>query len=239
MAIEDAPVRDGAIDFLDLKIGQRSTYLRGEITALKNGKARVDYYRDTLVLEVLPYGEYDTNGQLQEMLFHPEKFMFRETAWGSGVGGDFSTIYPIEQVEDGVLIPERSSSALFFFYNDDKITFLPKKPEEPFRLVQSGCDLLFENTDSLFEGDLIGLVDEFQIEKFHFTADPSKESVSIQWREKAAIACRPIDIGGNGYLVYDRYQLYLSYDYATAIFPGGGVAQSGIGFILADLVLVE
>ena len=37
MAINEVPLKEGAVNFLNLKAGQKSTYLRGEILSSING----------------------------------------------------------------------------------------------------------------------------------------------------------------------------------------------------------
>lgn len=189
------------------------------------------------MLEVLPYGEYDAEGQLLEVLYHPTKFFFKETAWGSSGIDGFITVYPVEMVEGGVLLPERSNSALFYFYDNDKITFLPKEPKEEYRVVQSGYDLLFEKDGSLFEGDIVGLVDSFRINKFTQGSYPSTVTVSVDWSQIAAIACRLSSLEGNGYLLYDHHQLYMSYEYDLFVSIDGVITgYIGTGFFLSDLI---
>ncbi|MEO0341713.1 MAG: hypothetical protein AAF242_21220, partial [Bacteroidota bacterium] len=174
MNIDDVPVQEGAVDFLNLKIGQKSTFLRGEISSSPDGLPTMAYGRDTLILEVLPYIEGASDGDPLALLPHPSKFYFKETGRGSGGVSSFSTTYLVEQLVDGVLIPEREGSALFFFYNNDKLTFLPQESDEEFQVEQAGLNIQFKGTNTIFEGDLVGLVDQFQIESISFQENPDQ-----------------------------------------------------------------
>ena len=110
-----------------------------------------------------------------ETIVDSEGIKFKETFTnGSPLFSGTSSIYPVSLSGTDLIIPERSSSALFFFYGDDVIHLAPGSMVE---LKQSSCKLNLNNQN--FIGNEIGFVKEFK-------AGP------IRQVNKTAVSCVPL-----------------------------------------------
>lgn len=99
--------------------------------------------------------------------------------------------------DDYVLIPERNSSTLFFFYGNDTIHIKPAQREP---MTQSACRIDFQGQP--FIGNEIGNISNFQI-------GPFSEN------NKTVVSCVPTFISLDAYLIYDENQLLMSHTIAS------------------------
>lgn len=90
-------------------------------------------------------------------------------------------------------IEQRQRSRLFFFYGDDKFRLTAEAER---RLRQKECEV--RDNSTIFRGDYIGRVDEFQ-------CGPET------YYRKRVVSCVPTILELDGYLVYDQHNLYASY----------------------------
>ncbi len=92
------------------------------------------------------------------------------------------------------MAPEtRQSSSLLYFYGSDSLR-LTQSPVKT--LKQENC--LVWDGSLTFTGDYIGKVDQFKV------------GVST-FKDKKIVSCVPVIFGLDGYLVYDRHNLYTSF----------------------------
>ena len=176
-------VPDGNVDLSHLADGQQSMYLRYSTTC-STLSADFKFTGDTLILETILT---DEGFKLKESL----------TAGSPSYTGT-SSMFSILKENDDVLIPDRSSSALFFFYGNDTIHL---NPAGKVSLRQSNCKLMLSG--QTFVGDEIG-----QIESF--TIGPVKQI------DKTAVSCIPLIFQLDAYLIYDEKHLYMSHTVSTA-----------------------
>ena len=233
MSIINERIEEGAIVLSNLQLGQKSFFLGGEIIC-ENGDFLFHHSGDTLILEIVEALQDSSNGEANTTSFRTS-FYIQETARGPNIGEGFELRYPIYFDEGKILLPERENSALFFFYDSDQLHLLPFQNAEN-RVIQSGCDLLFAAQQDLFNGDIIAEVLELEISPFIIIDGEKKPASSaVVLEQKAAVACRPINLDGNGYLIHDNHQLLMSYNYNNVAFPGD-TTTLGWGFILKDLI---
>ncbi len=164
-----------------LEAGQQSMYVRYYLDCTDPDNSFA-WTNDTLLLEV----ERKEGGlQLQESLT-PESPMF--------LNGQFQepVEYPVETENGYILLPDRSNSALFFFYANDTIHLDPVHDVE---LVQNDCALLQDNNP--FIGNDIGMVEDFRIGPIHH-------------QEITAISCEPF-FNLDAYLLYSKDHLHTSH----------------------------
>ncbi|MCA6077977.1 hypothetical protein [Fulvivirga sedimenti] len=153
--------------------GQRSYYVR--YTGSCNFPASAIYTGDTLILSVK---------EIDEELYFSESFtpgspLFKQNA--------SPVTYRIEKKEDYLLLPDRFSSALFYFYGNDTL-FTNVADRAP--LYQSGCKLRID--DSIFTGNEIGMVPSFRFGKVRFD-------------NLTAVSCIPLFLELDAYLFYNTY----------------------------------
>lgn len=167
------------VNFSDLKAGQQSLY-RAYQADCADMEGTFEWTEDTLVLEVMS-GESG--------LFLQESF----TKYSPSYNEAQPTVqYPISSINDGVLLPERSASQLFYFYANDTIRL---NPTHDVTLEQDVC--LLKNNDDVFIGNDIGYVPSFKIGE-------------VEQEEKTAVSCEPF-FELDGYLIYDNEQLHVSH----------------------------
>ncbi len=136
---------DGLINLSELKVGQRSLYLKYETTCTAQPED-FKYTGDTIVLEVV-----EENGQLS----FKESYTVHSPLY---VAGQESKIYPVEKQNERILLRDRSFSALFFFYANDTLHL---EPVHTTTISQSGC-MLVQNGDP-FIGNDIAWMSRFKI----------------------------------------------------------------------------
>lgn len=187
----------GEVNFSDLRVGQKSTYKR-----YSSGTCfMVDIPQfpstppDTLYLEVV-----DMN---YEVVTLSERFSEGSNFYQNGITRTFK--YNITTEDDFLLIPERDSSALFYFYANDTLRLHPPNPVE---LTQDHC-LVFTPDTTLIQ-DEIGVIEEFRF------FDKIIES------QQYAVSCIPTTLSiENGYLLYDSNGLNVSYVHTNADWQTG------------------
>lgn len=184
----------GKVNFSDLKIGQKSTYL--SFIGICNDEFEFgdQFFADTLLLEVVDMND--------EILTFSESLT---KGSGQNPTGQLQTIkYEVIKKENYLLIPERDSSALFYFYANDTLHLNPANLVD---LRQESCFLMM--AESTFSGNEIGLVKGFEV-------------LDNQLNEKIAVSCVPPVITGieNGYLLYDEKGLGVSY---SILLSSGGI----------------
>ncbi|MBV6644441.1 MAG: hypothetical protein KI790_03275 [Cyclobacteriaceae bacterium] len=158
-----------------IEVGQKSTFLRYTAECGDN----FEFTGDSLYLSVFQ---------------SDNAFIFEEKISESSFGVQASPIrYEVQKKEGYLLIPDRSASALFFFYGNDTIFF--NKPADV-QLRQENCKLVYPSSD-VFIGEEIGQVDMYQLG-------------SLRVIQKTAVSCVPGFMNMDAYLMYDEY-LYLSH----------------------------
>ncbi|MDX1908161.1 MAG: hypothetical protein SF053_14085 [Bacteroidia bacterium] len=160
--------------------GQRSWFLRYE-TPCDQYKADIVFTGDTLVLEIVGEGdqlkalEYLTPGS-------PQYTTFPDTVQ-----------YPFSSTGDAVMIPYRSSSRLFFFYDNDT---LPLTRIPTVTLKQQDCMLTTGGQN--FTGLETGLCETFEVGGSRLT-------------DKRVVSCVPLLLTPDAYLIFDDKRLYISH----------------------------
>ncbi len=177
------------IDLSHLTFGQISQY-KAYIAECEDIENTFEFTGDTLTVRVIlePEG-----------LFLEEYLTSYSTAFLSGDVKD-TFRYPVDYENGKVVLRERQTSRLFFFYDSDylPLDFPPLMPTAH----QNGCKL--QLGDTTFTGN--------ELVQF-----PAFEFGEIALYNKAAVSCRPIT-EGDGYLMYDEHQLYLSHTVTTEEF---------------------
>jgi len=183
--VEDTII-DGYLNISNLKDGQKSTY-REYNSNCENMESKFHYTGNKLVIEIV---ESDFALVAHETVTNEQGIVINEA------------IYPISNDANGnIIIPERVSSELFFFYDNDKIT---TDPSSMIALEQIDCAINFDNI--IFDGDDIGLLDNFAI------GDINKQDLTV-------VSCVPI-FEIDAYLMYDKHNLYTSHVVNTSEFLG-------------------
>ena len=175
------PEPDNLVNFSDLREGQQTTYIR-YTTKCDSLEDLFQYTGDTLILEVV---------SRNDSLFFKETVTVYSPLY---LNGQFTepVEYPVTLLEDKIYIPERFSSALFFFYENDYIYL---KPQHDVDLVQEGCRLMQEGQP--FIGNDIGALTSFEIG-------------NIKVNDKTSISCEPLE-DLDAYLIYDNEHLEVSH----------------------------
>ncbi len=158
--------------------GQRSYFLR--YTGTCGNPVIASYTGDTLILSV---SEQNDDLYFSES-FTPGSPLFKQNA--------SPVTYKVRQQGDYLLLTDRFSSALFYFYGNDTL-FTNVENKEP--LYQSGCKLKIQ--DELFTGEEVGLV-------------PSFRFGMVRREELTAVSCVPQIYELDAYLFYNTY-LHISH----------------------------
>ena len=174
------PKRD-YIDLRDLEDGQYSYFVRYESTC-DNLNGDFQLTGDTLKVEVV---EEDND------FFFKETFTENSPTYINGQTQPI--IHEIMPYDDFILIPERFSSALFFFYGNDTIRTNNIERED---MTQNNCRVDFNG--STFIGNEIGFLDKFKIGDF-------------EYKNKTVVSCVPMMIDLDAYLIYDNKELVMSH----------------------------
>ena len=130
-------------------------------------------------------------------------------------GAGSAVVYPISTKSGVVTLPQRQSSALFNFYGSDNIYL---QPSDRIKLEQTGC--LIATNDSIFIGDDIGRIGRFEIGE-------------ISIKDKTAVSCVPV-IDIDAYLIYDKYQLYMSHKVSSSSFWGQPLGTDVWGWVMVE-----
>ena len=94
-------------------------------------KAFFEYTRDTLIVEVVEQGG---------ALFLKEYYTNNSPMYIDTFISNDPILYPVEGIEDNVLIPERAYSSLFYFYGNDTIRFTSTTGGETLTLTTNITD---------------------------------------------------------------------------------------------------
>ena len=172
----------GELCLSNLEAGQRSVY-REYTSTCENFENSFQYTGNILEVEIL---------SIDGKLFAQETYSgeFIEPIQGN----------PYEIYNDGkdVMIPERSSSWLFFFYGNDRITI---DPQERVELKQNDCRIDYEN--NTFIGDEIGALDKFEVGNLR------AENLTV-------VSCvPPLFFELDAYLMYTNSKLKISHQVST------------------------
>ena len=106
--------------------------------------------------------------------------------------------YSIIDYQDYVLVPDRFSSNLFFFYGNDTIY---KSPTPTLNLEQDACNFV-DSSNAIFTGDAIAHVVQAEI---------GERSLSNQ----ILVSCVPIKLNLNGYILYSEGKIESIHSYDT------------------------
>ena len=177
----------GATDTLDLnalRVGQKSTLLMYESSCDQFPKD-VNFTGDSLLWKVL---SKQGNTFLVEESF----------TWGSPLNGLGSVQYSVIDHQDYILIPDRFSSNLFFFYGNDTIY---KKPTPTLILEQAACKFV-DSANDIFTGDAIARVLQAEIGERHLS-------------NQLLVSCVPVKLNLNGYILYSEGKIASIHSYAT------------------------
>jgi len=173
----DDPEISTQVNFSNLKVGQKSLY-RAYRADCNDMNGTFEWAGSTLVLEVKGSGS---------------DLVLRESFIKSpDVIPPPPVEYPVSNIDEGVLLPERSASQLFYFYANDTLRL---NPSHDITLQQDECFLTSES--GVFVGNDIGYV-------------PSFEVGDVKVAEKTAVSCEPL-IELDGYLIYDDENLQISH----------------------------
>ena len=187
----DPPISETLLNLSDLKVGQQSMFVK-YISSCDSLEEKFEYTGDTLIVEVVEEGG---------ALFLKEYYTKNSPMYIDTFISNDPILYPVEGIEDNVLITERAYSSLFYFYGNDTIRLNRQYDVD---LVQQGCKLMIES--SPFIGDEIGVVNDFQFG-------------DIEVNNKTVVSCVPmIDI--DAYLIYNDEQLFLSHTVTIVEFMG-------------------
>ncbi len=219
-------VKPGAVDFQNLKVGQKSRYIPHSVKC-KDGEGILSSYEpDTLLLEVVRGNEELKGEDVGHLMFKETLLRHFSRSDNDALRIIDLALYPVYTYPDRIELPNRSKSALFFFYDNDVIHLDPRSSQlTPVRHEE--CDLLFEN-EQIFNGAEIGIVDSLRFGRSSF--DDAEGSLILHG--KIAVACIPRVYQENAYLVYDQHQLILSYSYSKAAFEDGKPWSSGHSWLL-------
>ncbi len=162
------------VDFSNLKVGQKSFYRAYRIDDCSDVSS-FEWTGDTLVLEV--------RGTTSDLLLHESLTEYSPTFDAETPAEQ----YPVSRIAEGVLLPERLQSQLFYFYDNDTLRI---NPVHDITLQQDGC-LLTDNDNIIFVGNDIAYLPLFEIGE-------------IRQQEKTVVSCEPwLEL--DGYLIYDEY----------------------------------
>lgn len=171
--------QSNTLDLSNPKEGQK-TYYQMYQSNCENLEKDFEYPGDTLVVEVMK-----KNG---------EWIMAEYLTDYSTTEGPRDTTYNLFVPMDAyVLLPNRWTSRLFYFYGNDTLNL---KPNNRSNLIQNSCRL--EISGETFVGNEIGKLDQFELP-------------NLKLKNKTAVSCVPMIFAMEGYLIYDQNDLYASH----------------------------
>lgn len=174
-------VNDNPLDFNAPSEGQKA-YFQRYTSSCDNVNDDFEFTGDVLEVELIrQQGDF----YLQES-FTKESPLYEQ-------GNTDPVLHKITFTDDYVLIPERSRSTLFFFYGNDTIHLKPSQKEV---MTQNACRI--DLGEQIFVGNEIGNINSFQI-------GPLVEV------NKTVVACVPVGLNLDAYLIYDENKLLMSH----------------------------
>lgn len=199
--IKNAVLQPNAVDLYNPKLGQKTYYERFRIKCNAEN-LNIKMERDTLILEVVS-GEEHFDLLLKESL---TDYSESNDGWGP-------IYYPLYKEEGAINIPERMESALFHFYDNDRMILAPLNIGEV-PVHQDTCAIYYTKSGELFEGFDIGYLETFHVDSLFRPEEASgahRYTGSFQIENKAVVSCRPYTYPGPAYLIYDNHQLNMSF----------------------------
>lgn len=172
------------------EVGQTSYFVHYQASC-EDVNGTFEFLKDTIALEVI-----ESDGQLS---FKEEYTEFSQTRVHNPTIAP--SIYEIESIEDGLLIPGRIVSNLFYFYGNDTIRTNRVYDTE---LVQEDCLLMMDG--EVFIGDETGHIESFQVGP-------------VEIKDKTVVSCVPI-FNLDGYLMYTDNHMYVSHTVTHSEFGG-------------------
>lgn len=171
------------MDFMDLKIGQKS-YYTSYTTTCDDYSGNLGWTGDTIILEVVD--------------FRDETFTLQETYTAGSKSFQGQTLpeplnISVVFENDYILLPDRFSSNFFWFYGNDTLHL---QPAQTVGLVQDECGLVLESEP--FIGNDIGTVSSFKVD-------------DIELKDKIAVSCVPGFFEVDAYLIYHDKSLQASH----------------------------
>ncbi len=186
----------------DLRVGQSNRFIVFRTSCPTSGN--IEYTGDTLLLEVVSQGEglglresYTDGSPILQLI------------------DIIPAIYPVIPENDYLLLPERNSSRLFFFFGNDT---LPMQKPSNINLQQGSCFIEYSNGEP-FIGEEIGRISPYSIG-------------DKQYFDKRVVSCVPPFLNLDAYLVFDSKQLHISMSISAD--PGAIFNVSGFGLIAND-----
>lgn len=174
------------VNLLDPKPGQQSYFLR-YTNECGNYESKFALTGDTLIWEI-----YESAGEL---------FARERLTPGSPAFPALEVTYPLESIDDNLVLKEHWSSQLFFFFGNDTLR-LQKSTNAS--LSQEGCRISV--ADTLFLGNEVAKLARF-------------ETGPYTLEDKIAASCIPLIMDIDAYLIYEPKRLYASH----AVYMGGSV----------------
>jgi len=187
------PINQDPVILSSLEAGQTSHYVRYHMQC--GDAPGFEWTLDTLVLEVI---KNDVDEYFLQESLTPHSPMFLNGGFQEPVR------YQVRPINDGLLIPQRESSALFFFYANDTLRLAPV---HDVTLTQDACKL--QQDSQPFIGNDIGFI-------------PNLEYGSIRIEDQTVVSCEPF-FNLDAYLVYADNQLNMSH----VVTLEGGVIEPG------------
>lgn len=190
------------VNFSNLEVGQKSYYKMYLPTCASSSTTNITI--DTLVLEVV--SAENNEYVFSETLFNNEAVLPGFTSAEKAVS------YDVSFNGDYLLIPDRLSSKLFWFYANDTLHLNP----EPSRVLkQQDCFLLADGAP--FIGEEIAWIDDFELE-------------NIAVKDKLVVSCVPnLGFQLDAYLIYDEFSLTASHQLFTD-FNSQSITSTTIGW---------
>lgn len=203
--IDPNPIDEKLINLSNLKDGQKSIYIKYETTC-ENRQTDFVYTGDTLIVEVV---ETDSGMVLQE------SYTIHSPLYSLHDDNQNPKIIPVESKDKMLLLPERWTSNLFYFYGNDT---LQVDPTHSTIIKQDGCYLMQE--ENPFIGNDIAWLDRLEVG-------------DIVQENKTAVSCVPF-FELDAYLIYDKHQLYQSHAISFVTLNGEVLEDLTSGWILLE-----
>ena len=189
--LKELTTTSNRIDFTNPQVGQISTYVRYAFNCA-DGDQTFEWTGDTLLLIL---------SRDHEGYYFTELFMPQSPLYVSGLAQEPLT-YPVRFENDVLVIPDRAESALFFFYDNEK---LPLKTPPGFGplLKQNNCFL--EHDGVPFEGNEVAQVRQFDLGPLTIF-------------NKLVVSCIPTYLNLQAYLLYDGHELVMTHSLSESEF---------------------
>jgi len=177
---------NGKINLSSLEVGQQSRYVRYSATCQFTDNLNITLGIDTLVVDIIE----NNRGTFTFAESFTKGSNFYQT------GNTDETLYSVTPENNYILIPDRDSSTLFWFYGNDTLHL---QPENLIPTIQFDCYLI-NGPNDFFRGNEITILEKFAIG-------------DIILENKYAVSCLPVSQSFqnlDGYLLYDENNLYVS-----------------------------